>query len=377
MDAIAATHAGAEPGGEWGLLLLAEAIEQLSLARTAPDVAAVLVAAGRRLTGADAVAFVVREDETCRCLDEASDVPLWKGRSLPAAACISGWTMLNGEAAVVPDVYRDGRIRPDDYRPTFVKSLVMAPVGPAPAPAAVGAYWTQPRKPSAAEVARLTAIARAAASALETSGVIASLEQTLQQRDAVIRELDHRVRNNLAAARAIARQTLRGAAQPQDIGAALDGRLMALARAHELIQGVSGRRARLRDLVEAALAPHVHPQDGPVSISGPPVDLAGELAVNVHLALHELADNAVRHGALSTPEGRIAVDWRIRDGRLELTWRERGGPPASAPGRGGFGLRMVRDGLPRSLGGTTELAFEPEGLSVAISAPLSAAIVAV
>jgi two-component sensor histidine kinase len=97
----------------------------------------------------------------------------------------------------------------------------------------------------------------------------------------------------------------------------------------------------------------------------------------MHVTFHELATNAVRHGALGAREGRVAVEWRVENGRLQLAWRERGGPLTAAPKRRGFGLRMVQDGLPRSLGGKAELAFEPEGLSLVFEAPLSDALVAV
>ena len=375
MDAITAKHAGAESDDET-LSLLVETIEQLSLARTVEDIASVVLSAARRLSGADGVTFVLREGESCRYLDEEAIGPLWKGRSFPLSACISGWAMLTGQTAVIPDIYLDPRIPHDAYRPTFVRSLVMTPVRATEPLAAIGAYWAQTRTPSAAETARLAAIARATATALENVGLIASLEDSVRRRDVLIRELDHRVKNNLAVVRAIVHQTLRAAPSPQAFSAAFSGRLMALSRAHDIVQRDAGRRAGLKQLIESALEPHVEAGAGPVSILGPQVDLAAELAVNVHLAFHELAANAAQHGALTAPEGCVEVGWEVRDGRLELTWHERGGPPAAPPERDGFGLRLIRDGLPRSLGGASELVFDPEGLRVAISAPISEAIVA-
>jgi two-component sensor histidine kinase len=91
------------------------------------------------------------------------------------------------------------------------------------------------------------------------------------------------------------------------------------------------------------------------------------------MAVHELCTNAVKYGALSNDAGRVEVVWRIEDGRLRLTWRERGGPPVFPPTRRGFGSRLLEAGLAAELGGSVELAFEPEGLVCRIDAPLSAA----
>ncbi len=102
--------------------------------------------------------------------------------------------------------------------------------------------------------------------------------------------------------------------------------------------------------------------------------LAAETAVNVLLAVHELVANAQDHGALSAEAGRIDMEWTLHDGRIELAWKETGGPPPSPPERQGFGLRMLLAGLPRSLGGAASVDYAPAGLRYAVSAPLSAAI---
>ncbi len=109
-------------------------------------------------------------------------------------------------------------------------------------------------------------------------------------------------------------------------------------------------------------------------LDGPDVRLAAETAVNVLLAVHELASNAREHGALSAEAGGIDLEWTVHEGRMELAWTETGGPPPAPPERQGFGLRMLLSGLPRSFGGVASVDFPPAGLRYAVSAPLSAAI---
>jgi hypothetical protein len=110
------------------LMTLIDTIEALSATRTIAEVADVVRKAARRISGADGVAFVLRDNEQCWYFDEDAIGPLWKGKRFPLTACISGWAMLNRQTVVIPDIYLDDRIPHDAYRPTFVKSLVMTPV---------------------------------------------------------------------------------------------------------------------------------------------------------------------------------------------------------------------------------------------------------
>jgi two-component sensor histidine kinase len=110
-------------------------------------------------------------------------------------------------------------------------------------------------------------------------------------------------------------------------------------------------------------------------VEGPPVELSADLAVPLGMALHELTSNAVRHGALSRPAGRVDVTWDVvEDGasrRLRLEWRERGGPrPARAPEREGFGSTLLRKVLPMQASAEVEVTFDPEGVRCRIEAPL-------
>ena len=107
---------------------LVAAVQELSLARHLDAVMAIVRRAARELTGADGATFVLRDGDKCFYADEDAIEPLWKGQRFPMSACISGWAMLNRQAAVIEDIYADPRIPADAYRPTFVKSLVMVPI---------------------------------------------------------------------------------------------------------------------------------------------------------------------------------------------------------------------------------------------------------
>ncbi|MDG2523605.1 HWE histidine kinase domain-containing protein [Caulobacter segnis] len=359
------------------LLTLIETIEALASAGTVADIALVVRSAARRISGADGVAFVLRDEEQCWYLDEDAIGPLWKGRRFPMEACISGWAMLNRKTAVIPDIYADDRIPHDAYRPTFVKSLVMTPVRPADPLAAIGAYWAQERQPTTAEVARLEVIARATAAALESARARASLQEALERRELLLHELDHRMKNTLAAAHSITRQTLRHADSAEAFADAFERRLMALSQAHELLTQGGWGRATMEQVLMAAVTPFSGEGGDRMSLFGPAMSLSPETAVDLHMAFHELAVNAAKYGALSQPGGRVSVTWDVgEDGRFRLTWQESDGPPVEMPTERGFGSRLIESGMSVRLGGKATLRFAPEGLVYKIDAPLSAGLAA-
>ncbi len=154
------------PGAaETGRLL--EAALDLAGAHDVPRVADVVRRAARALTGADGVTFVLREGDKVHYLDEDAIAPLWKGSRFPIDACISGWAMKHGRAAVIDDVFADDRIPKHLYAPTFVKSLAMVPVGIDKPAAAIGAYWARVHEVTPSELERLGVLAAATAEALE------------------------------------------------------------------------------------------------------------------------------------------------------------------------------------------------------------------
>lgn len=153
--------------GQAALDVLVEATERLSSADDERAVAAVVRTAARRLTGADGVAVVLKKDDRVHYVDEDAIGPLWKGQDFPIEACISGWAILNRQTVVISDINGDPRIPLAAYQPTFVKSLIMAPVGMPDPIAAIGAYWATRRRPTDEEAHALETIARAASVAME------------------------------------------------------------------------------------------------------------------------------------------------------------------------------------------------------------------
>ena len=192
-----------------------------------------------------------------------------------------------------------------------------------------------------------------------------------ERRDLLMGEMNHRIRNTFATVQAVAAQTWRHTPEPAAFHASFEARLQALSRSHDALIEADWNDIALRTLVEGAVDAYGG-EPGRVSVEGPPVLLAASLAVPVSLVFHELATNAVKHGALREPQGRVAVAWTTapaRDGagRVDILWRERGGPPVQPPKRRGFGSRL----LERSLSpGMVRLEFRPDGLECRVSLPL-------
>jgi two-component sensor histidine kinase len=229
-------------------------------------------------------------------------------------------------------------------------------------------------------VIKLETMARATAAAIENANLYASLNEALERRTFLLRELDHRVKNTLASVQSIARQTLRTAPSPADFADSFESRLMGLSRAHELLTRQAWGRTDLRDVLEAALQPFGGLADPRFTARGPAIALTPETAVALHMTLHELMVNAAKHGALTAASGQVTVVWRIEDVNgvpsLTLEWVERGGPPVFAPKRQGFGTRLLERGVARDLAGEASLTYQPKGLTYVLRVPLSDRIAA-
>ncbi|MBK5198236.1 MAG: DUF4118 domain-containing protein [Methyloceanibacter sp.] len=141
-------------------------LRRLSVADSIEEIVSVVTQAARALLGADGITFVLRDGDLCYYFDEDAVSSLWKGKRFPMTACISGWCMLKAEAAVISDIYQDERIPQDAYRPTFVKSLAMVPVGREKPMAAIGAYWATTRQITERELKLLQTVANTAALAI-------------------------------------------------------------------------------------------------------------------------------------------------------------------------------------------------------------------
>lgn len=193
-----------------------------------------------------------------------------------------------------------------------------------------------------------------------------------QHREVLINELNHRVKNTLAMCQALAAQTLRAAGVPAEVRQALDQRLATLGNINSVVTDPSWQTADLADIVDASLKPHRTPGRDSIKLSGPSFRVRRQGAVAVSMALHELATNAAKYGALSVEGGAVHLAWRVDGDRFSLTWEERGGPPVTRPARKGFGSVLVEQVLSAELRGEAAIDYAPGGIVYRIDAPLHA-----
>jgi PAS domain S-box-containing protein len=188
----------------------------------------------------------------------------------------------------------------------------------------------------------------------------------------LVNELNHRVKNTLALVQGLALQSFKDGRDPVEARSAFQERLSALASAHDLLTRESWEGATLAQLVEEAVGHHNSPEPR-IAAGGPHVTLGPKAAVSLVIALHELATNAAKYGALSVPGGKVSLVWEVAEGRLRLEWREGGGPAVLPPDQRGFGSRMIERALAADLGGGVKIDFAPEGVVCRIEASLAEA----
>ena len=191
-------------------------------------------------------------------------------------------------------------------------------------------------------------------------------------------ELNHRVKNTLATVQSLAAQTARGTNSPEAFREAFEGRLIALSQAHDQLTRRHWRNADLRDILTAATAPYMPGADERIIREGEDVTVTPRAALTLSLAFHELTTNAAKYGALSTPAGRVEINWRVTrapPGKpvLRIEWCERGGPTVVVPSQRGFGTRFVEGSVQAELQGKARLEFDPAGLRCTMDIPLEAA----
>ena len=187
----------------------------------------------------------------------------------------------------------------------------------------------------------------------------------------LVNELNHRVKNSLAMVQAVAMQTFRNARNLDEARAAFDARLVALAKAHDVLTAENWEGADLQQVLAVVVASHSNQQSNRFELEGPEVRLSPKTAVSLSMALHELATNAVKYGALSGETGEVSVSWFKQGRRLHLTWRESGGPPVTPPTRKGFGSRLIEKGLATELGGSARVTYHPQGVECVLEAPIA------
>ena len=198
-----------------------------------------------------------------------------------------------------------------------------------------------------------------------------------EKRQLLMAELNHRVKNTLAIVQSLAFQTARSARTPQEMAKTLEARLDALATAHDLLTRETWKGALLRDVVQGTLKPYKHGTEQ-VRVSGPDLYLTPNNALVLHMALHELATNAAKYGALSRDEGKLDVTWSLDrppgangGSTLSLSWKEKNGPEVPQQPQRGFGLRLIEDSVAYQLGGKATLGFLPMGVECRLLVPLS------
>ncbi|MCJ2034487.1 PAS domain S-box protein [Methylobacterium sp. J-068] len=205
-------------------------------------------------------------------------------------------------------------------------------------------------------------------------GGLTRVEADEQQR-ILNRELSHRLKNTLAMVQAIASQTLRNVTDVEAAKEALAARLIALGKAHDILLSGAHESAEMEAVMHGALSIHDDRQPGRFHLAGPPITLGAKAALSLALMLHELATNAVKYGALSVPDGRVAVAWSLdlesSGPVVRLAWSETDGPTVTPPTHKGFGSRLIERGLVGAVGGTISVDYAPTGLVCRVVAPLA------
>lgn len=199
--------------------------------------------------------------------------------------------------------------------------------------------------------------------------------QRHMQSEMLIDELNHRVKNTLSTVQSIVSKALRSSSDIDDIREAIESRLFALSRSHDLLTRVHWKAAGLHDIVTDALEPFgiANGRAERFDIAGPNIRFPPKAALALSITFNELATNAVKYGAFSNEDGCIAVSWTIEPassgGRLRLHWREKDGPPVQSSPRKGFGSQVIERGLTHELGGRVSLDFQADGLVCSIDVP--------
>ena len=190
----------------------------------------------------------------------------------------------------------------------------------------------------------------------------------------LMHEISHRSKNLLTVIQSIARRTARTAGTMEAFESRFERRLQGLAASHDVLVRENWHGAPLADLVRQQLVPFAEIQSSRFELAGPDVVVTAEAAQAIGLAIHELATNAIKHGALSEPAGRVRVSWTFEGipgaaEQLSLSWIEHGGPPVTPPSRKGFGHVVIGDMVERSLNGKVEMEFATDGLKWRVSIP--------
>jgi two-component sensor histidine kinase/CHASE1-domain containing sensor protein len=207
--------------------------------------------------------------------------------------------------------------------------------------------------------------------AIENDAALRWFEEQASIRNSLTRELNHRVKNTLANVLSIIALTRRRADDLDEFADGLDGRIRALSATHDLLTQSDWGTTPIRAVVDAELAPYLHEDDQRVEVVGPHVELAPNDALSLGLAVHELATNAAKYGALSAAKGHVKIAWRkVSPDRVRLEWAESGGPPVKPDPPRGFGTDLIEKIVAHELGTAVELSYRPEGVTCLLTIPV-------
>jgi two-component system CheB/CheR fusion protein len=210
---------------------------------------------------------------------------------------------------------------------------------------------------------------------------VTTMVESERQQRTLVEELNHRVRNMLTVVNAIAQQTLKQTHSPEEFAAAFTGRIQAMAAAHTLVSRQNWGEVALKDVISSQLNIYGDTADGRIEIDGPPVLFAPAGALTLSLVMHELATNAVKHGALRPAgKGGVSVSWAVEGTQarsLVIAWRERGGAAAKKPSRRGFGTELIEREVKASLGGSIKWHYGSDGFAATLSVPFDRKMITV
>jgi len=197
---------------------------------------------------------------------------------------------------------------------------------------------------------------------------ISERKRAEERQQTLMEEINHRVKNTLSTVQALVSQTIKGAAKEEkDVFA---GRLFALSRGHDLLARQGWLSADLQLIAEEVLAPY----HGRIAVEGESLRLPPRMALTLTMVLHELAANALKHGALSVPQGKVALSWQMKSDRrgrgLVLTWSESSGPVVKPPQLQGFGTKLIQRSIVQELNGDAEATFDPAGVRFDLRIPM-------
>ena len=209
---------------------------------------------------------------------------------------------------------------------------------------------------------------------------IAAARKAEEQQNLLVAELDHRVKNVLARVAVVAQRTRESSRSMDQFLDLFDGRIQSMASTHDLLSRGRWKGVYLADLVRGELEPCMGTCEA--TVEGPNVWLSAEATQALAMVLHELVTNAAKYGALSTPGGRVHVDWGYRSNgnsqtMLTIQWQENGGPPVRVPARRGYGTSVISDLIPYELGGLVDINYETNGVHCRIEFPLDKAMVTI